>query len=142
LRNVEEAPTTEQRDVHGGGLVSLRVDGTEEVALDQLGISGGGGGQRHEDHAAPDKIWRDGGRRRGGSALTKCRPHVLKSSGRSQAIRLLERRVGLEVQGLEVDLLPVLIAPCIRQAHTLEHAEGIEPAGAQPLRFAVKSAQL
>ena len=121
--DIEEAAAAEEGGVQRGELVSLRLDAGEEVSLDQLGVGTGGLRQRHEDHAPLGKLGRDryeGGR---GSALAKRRPDVLERASRRHPIRLLERRICLEIQAFEVDVAPVLLALGVGRRHTLVDSE-------------------
>src|ERR1700730_1523396 len=140
--NVDEGAAGEERCVQGGELIAIGFNGAEEIALDQIAMLASGLRQRHEDHPLPRERWVE--RRRGGrcTALPERAADLLQRPGRRRPVGLLIGGVAVQIETLEVGLAPVLLPLRVRQAHALVDAEGLEPPRAQPLRFAVKSAQL
>src|SRR5205807_6185024 len=123
-------------------LIAVGLDGTEQIALDQVAMLAGGLRQGQEDYAQPGEGRVQLNRWFRGAPLAERAADLLQRPGRRGPVRLLERGVAVQVQTLEVSLAPVLLPLRVRQAHALVDTEGREPPRAQPLRFAVKSAQL
>src|SRR5216684_9139651 len=99
-------------------------------------------GERHEDHTLSSELWRQRHGRGRRSPLAKRRPDVLEGPKRRRPVRLLERRIGLQVEALQVDLSPVLLALGVRNRQPFVDSEGRQAARPQPVGLAVEGAEL
>src|SRR2546423_7765064 len=126
IRHIEEGAAGEEGRMQGRKLIAVGLDGTEQIALDQVAMLAGRLRQRQEDHAQTGKhrVQLDPWFR--GAPLAERAANLLQSPCRRGPAPLLERGVAVQVQALEVSPAPVPLPLRIRQAHALLDTEGRE----------------
>src|SRR5437879_9933937 len=124
IRHIEEGAAGEEGRMQGRKLIAVGLDGTEQIALDQVAMLAGRLRQWQEDHAQPGEGRIQLNRWFRGAPLAERAADLFKRPGRRGPVRLLERGVAVQVQPLEVSLSPVLLPLRVRQGHALVDTEG------------------